>query len=101
VLLQKEWEVAEAYEVRGTPSALVVRPDGTVGSSVAGGAEAIRNLVQQAVEAPSPNAPLLPGAPAPDHNGHGDPCPKCGKRHPIEGAPAMPAGRRSARRPPR
>jgi thiol-disulfide isomerase/thioredoxin len=91
VLLQKDWEVSEAYEVRGTPSALVVRPDGTVGSPVAGGAETIRSLVQQAVEAPSPNAPLLPGAPAhPAHNGNGGPCPKCGKRHPTQDAPAMP-----------
>ena len=90
VLLQNDWEVSEAYEVRGTPSALVVRPDGTIGSPVAGGAEAIGDLVQQAVEAPSPNAPLLAGAPAPAPNGNGGPCPKCGKRHPAEDAPAMP-----------
>ena len=90
VLLQKDWEVSEAYEVRGTPSALVVRPDGTIGSPVVGGAEAIGDLVRQAVEAPSPNAPLLPGAQAPTHNGNGGPCPNCGKRHPAEDAPAMP-----------
>jgi thiol-disulfide isomerase/thioredoxin len=89
VLLQKDWEVSEAYEVRGTPSALVVRPDGTIGSPVAGSVEAIQSLVQQAVEAPSPNVPLLPGAPAPAHNGNGGPCPKCGKRHPAEDAPAI------------
>ena len=90
VLLQKDWEVSQAYEVRGTPSALVVRPDGTVGSPVAGGAEAIGELVRQAVEAPSPNAPLLPDAPAPGHNDNGGgPCPKCGKRHPTQDAPAM------------
>ncbi len=80
--------MSEAYEVRCTPSALVVCPDGTVGSPVAGGAEAIRDLVARAVEAPSPNAPLLAGAPA--SNGG---CLKCGKRHPAEGeAQAMPAG---------
>ena len=90
VLLQKDREVSEAYEVRGTPSALVVRPDGTIGSPVAGGAEAIRSLVRRAVEAPSPNAPLMPGVPDPAHNGNGGPCPNCGKRHPTEGAPAMP-----------
>jgi len=91
VLLQKDWEVSEAYEVRGTPGALVVRPDGTIGSPVVGGVEAIRSLVRQAVEAPSPNAPLVPGGPAPAHNGNnGRPCPNCGKRHPAEGAPAKP-----------
>jgi peroxiredoxin len=54
------------------------------------GVEAIRSLVEQAVEASSSNAPLLPEAPAPAHNGNGGPCPKCGKRHPAEDAPAMP-----------
>jgi peroxiredoxin len=91
VLLQKDWEVSEAYEVRGTPSALVVRPDSTIGSPVVGGAEAIRDLVTQAVEAPSPNAPLLPSrVPSPAPNGNGAPCPKCGKQHPAEDSPAMP-----------
>jgi thiol-disulfide isomerase/thioredoxin len=90
VLLQKDWEVSGAYEARGTPSAVVVRADGTVGSPVAGGAEEIRSLVQQAAHTPSPNAPLLPGAPTPAHNGNGGPCPKCGKRHPDQDAPAMP-----------
>jgi thiol-disulfide isomerase/thioredoxin len=92
VLLQKEWEVSEAYEVRGTPSAVVVCPDGTIGSPVAGGAEAIRELVTQAVEAPN-RVSLLAGAPGPTAapNGNGGPCPKCGKHHPAEGAPAQPA----------
>jgi thiol-disulfide isomerase/thioredoxin len=93
VLLQKDWEVSEAYEVRGTPSAVVVRPDGTIGSGVAGGSEAIASLVTQAVETPA-RVPLLPGAPTPAAapNGNGDgPCPKCGKQHPAEAAPALPA----------
>ena len=63
VLLQKELEVSEAYEVRGTPSTLVVRPDGTIGSAVAGGAEAIRDLVRQVAE--EPIRVSLPGAPTP------------------------------------
>jgi len=98
VLLQKDREVSEAYEVRGTPSALMVRPDGTVGSPVAGGAEAIRELrelVTQAVQVPN-RVPLLPGAPdpAPASNGNGGPCPKCGKVHANGNgaAQAMPAG---------
>jgi len=94
VLLQKDWEISEAFEVRGTPSAVMVRPDGTIGSGVAGGSEAIQSLVRQAVEGPARVA-AVPGAPAsaaaaPNGNGHG-PCPKCGKQHPAESVPAMPA----------
>jgi peroxiredoxin len=42
VLLQVDNEVAEAYRVTATPSALFVRTDGTLGSGVGAGAEAIR-----------------------------------------------------------
>jgi peroxiredoxin len=95
VLLQKDWEVSEAYEARGTPSAVFVRPDGTIGSPVAAGAEAIMELVAQAAEAPN-RVPLLRGAPDPTAapNGNGGPCPKCGKVHHNGNgaAPAMPAG---------
>ncbi len=45
VLLQKDREVAQAYQAFGTPAAVLVKPDGTIGSPVAGGAEAIRQLV--------------------------------------------------------
>ena len=40
--------------------------------------------------------PLLPGAPeraAAPRNGNGGPCPKCGKHHQAEGAPAQPASK--------
>ena len=76
VLLQEDWEVSEAYRVGGTPSAILVRPNGTIGSPVAGGAEAIRILITQAVEAPA-RVPLLPGAPVPTPT-QGQPCPNCG-----------------------
>ena len=49
VLLQKDWEVSESYEVRGTPSAVLISPDGKVASPVAGGAEGIRALLSYAV----------------------------------------------------
>jgi peroxiredoxin len=45
VLMQEDREVAEAYRVAGTPSAVLIRPDGTVGSPVAAGADGIRRLV--------------------------------------------------------
>ncbi|HMQ32431.1 MAG TPA: TlpA disulfide reductase family protein [Chloroflexaceae bacterium] len=49
VLLQRDVEVAEAYRVQVTPSAVLLNPDGTVGSQVQAGAEAIRQLVEREV----------------------------------------------------
>jgi peroxiredoxin len=48
-------EVTDAFDVYGTPSAVLVLPDGAVGSQVAAGPEEIRALVARtAVTAPSP-----------------------------------------------
>lgn len=47
VLLEEDLEVSEAYRVTGTPSAILVTPDGTVGSFLAESAEEIENLVLQ------------------------------------------------------
>ena len=64
VLMQKDNEVADAYMTYGTPTAVLVRPDGTIGSAVAGGADEIRTLVRQAVEGkipvPKPRLAVLP-----------------------------------------
>src|SRR5829696_8977147 len=49
VLLQDEWEVSEVYQVRGTPSAVLVQPDGAISSPVMDGAEGIRALIAHAV----------------------------------------------------
>jgi thiol-disulfide isomerase/thioredoxin len=46
VLLQAHREVAEVYQAHGTPAAVVIRSDGTIGSSVAMGAAAIERLVE-------------------------------------------------------
>jgi peroxiredoxin len=48
VVLQADWEVSKAYRVRGTPSAVLVLADNSVGSPVAGGSEAIKSLVGRA-----------------------------------------------------
>jgi len=67
VLLQKDREVAQSYEANGTPAAVIVRSDGTVGSPLALGADAIRALVARSVGAPAPAAPAAApsnGAPA-------------------------------------
>jgi thiol-disulfide isomerase/thioredoxin len=86
VLLQKDWEVSEAYQARGTPSAVLVLPDGNVGTPVSGGAEAIRSLLSYAVGERT-QLPMQPHA-------HGEPCPNCGKIHPTAdyAQQAMPAG---------
>jgi peroxiredoxin len=69
VLLQKDSEVADAYLTYGTPTAVLVKPDGTIGSAAAGGADEIRTLVKQAVAgkvpvpAPRPT-PIRPPQPA-------------------------------------
>jgi peroxiredoxin len=92
VLLQQNWEVAEAYQAAGTPSAVIVRPDGTIGSPLAAGPDAIRALVARvAGERDHNQLPMRPTA-------QGEPCPNCGKAHPNgdghAAAPAVPAGGR-------
>jgi peroxiredoxin/uncharacterized membrane protein YphA (DoxX/SURF4 family) len=56
VLMQQDREVAQAYESLPTPSAVLVRPDGTIGSRAALGAQAIRSLVTQATSRTLPMA---------------------------------------------
>ena len=49
VLLQQDREVAQAYQANGTPSAVLIRRDGTIGSPLAQGADAIRALIATAL----------------------------------------------------
>jgi peroxiredoxin len=58
VLLQQDWEVSEAYQSDGTPSAVLVSPDGTIGSPLARGSEEVEALMAQAVGAPGPTMPI-------------------------------------------
>ncbi len=76
VLLQEDWEISEAYQVEGTPSAVLVQPDGTIGSPVVAGPEAIQSLVARTVGAPAPELPVQPQPAA-----QGEPCPNCGQVH--------------------
>src|SRR5205085_2672241 len=80
LLLQKDREIAEAYRDQGTPAAVLIRPDGTIGSPLAMGADAIRALVASAVGLPvlrvapsgAPvNGNALPMAPSVNGNGNG------------------------------
>jgi peroxiredoxin len=49
VLLQDDWEVADAYQVEATPSAVIISPEGTVGSPLGQGPDAVEALVEHAV----------------------------------------------------
>ncbi len=49
VLLQQEREVAEKYQARVTPTAVLVNTDGRIGSELAAGAEQIRHLLHNVV----------------------------------------------------
>ena len=68
VLLQRDREVAEAYQALGTPAAVLVRPDGTIGSPVVMGKDKIHSLVAGAVGLLG-QSPLLMAVPA-TSNGH-------------------------------
>jgi thiol-disulfide isomerase/thioredoxin/uncharacterized membrane protein YphA (DoxX/SURF4 family) len=65
VLLQRNFEVAEAFGVAGTPSAVLVHPDGTIASPVTSGAQAITNLVTASVSEPAAKPQTLFGRAAP------------------------------------
>jgi peroxiredoxin len=87
VLLQKDWEVSESYEVRGTPSAVLIGPDGKIASPVAGGVEGIRGLLSYALG----ERAQLPMQPPQQPQTEGQPCPNCGKVHAA--APTVSAAR--------
>lgn len=65
VLLQHRHEVGEAYGSPGTPSAVIVGPDGTVLSPLAAGAHDIRSLVARTVQPQGRSVPIGPA-----ENGH-------------------------------
>jgi uncharacterized membrane protein YphA (DoxX/SURF4 family) len=67
VLLQDEAEVLNAYRIKGTPSAVMVSPEGLIASTAAGGAPAIEPLIRVALrrtaDAVSTGSPATNGAP--------------------------------------
>lgn len=68
VLLEQDREIAELYGANGTPAAVVVLPDGTIGSTLALGGEAIPTLVTRTVRAAVPAPSRVPSRGA---NGRG------------------------------
>ena len=57
VLLQRDFEVAEAYQATGTPIGVIIRPDGRIGSQLAPGADAVRALVARTLGGPDAVVP--------------------------------------------
>lgn len=51
VVVQPERELFQAFQVQGTPTAVVVLPDGTIGNEAATGAAAVRQRLSDMVEA--------------------------------------------------
>jgi peroxiredoxin len=96
VLLQQDREVMELYAAAGTPSAVLIKPDGGVGSALAQGAEDIRALVARSATGNVPAAlPMAAYPPAPTNGNGSGPCPHCGQYHdqaPPAAAQAMPQG---------
>jgi peroxiredoxin/uncharacterized membrane protein YphA (DoxX/SURF4 family) len=80
VLIQPDRSLSDSYKSLGTPSAVLVQPNGTIGSQVQGGAEKIRQFVQtirdNANQAPAVlvDPPKPAGQPA--RPGIGDPAPE-------------------------
>lgn len=60
VFLQNDREVGLAFEAPGTPSAVLVNADGTIGSPVAEGAQSIRALVTRTIAGTSEGPPRPP-----------------------------------------
>jgi peroxiredoxin len=85
VLLQEDWEVSQAYRVAGTPSAVLLTPEGTIATPVVGGAESIRTLVAQATDGRTE-------LPIHQLTAQGEPCADCGKVHAA--APSVPAAQK-------
>jgi hypothetical protein len=57
VLLQQDQEAAHAFDVPGTPGAVLIGPAGNISSPVMMGAEAIEHLVASVAGSPTASAP--------------------------------------------
>jgi len=70
ILLQQGNEVANAYGVQGTPSAVLIQSDGLVASTLAAGSSAIRHLTVQIEEMPEVSRLLMPSENREPHSVH-------------------------------
>lgn len=63
VLLQKDREIAHLYGAAVTPSAILVRPTGEIGSTMAAGADEIRHLIAETLAITPQDSRYLEAAP--------------------------------------
>jgi peroxiredoxin len=68
VLVQRDWEVSEAYQSLATPSAVLIDLDGRIASTAAAGADAIRRLVSESRR----GIPVITGHQRSNGHGHAD-----------------------------
>jgi peroxiredoxin len=80
VLLQKDREVAQAYQASGTPSAVLILRDGTIGSPLAQGTEAIRALIAKMLSPAGLGTLPMAVAQGNGHRAPVDPRPPAGSR---------------------
>jgi methylamine dehydrogenase accessory protein MauD len=65
VVIERGSEISDAYGAAGTPTAVLVSPQGLIESPVVGGATAIKKLVRRALDAPAARKPPVnPAAPS-------------------------------------
>jgi uncharacterized membrane protein YphA (DoxX/SURF4 family)/thiol-disulfide isomerase/thioredoxin len=64
VLFQRDGEIADAYRAQGTPTAVLVGPDGAIASAAAGGVGEIEALVARHVDGLRPRSVTLQLEPA-------------------------------------
>jgi thiol-disulfide isomerase/thioredoxin len=67
VLLQQDYEVADRYQVTGTPAAVLVDAGGSIASPLVAGPDAVRSLVARTVDGAAPADIVLNGV---AHHGH-------------------------------
>ena len=60
MLLQEDWEVGEAYGADWTPSAVLVHPDGTIGSPMHGGTREVMEFLARTGEKESVQQSISP-----------------------------------------
>lgn len=91
VLLQADWEVARLYRITATPAAVLVLPDGRIGSLPAKGAAGVSDLVERAARLEPPHQPIQAET-YPRRNGHdsaGRPLEKIGSPAPALQLPGL------------